>query len=86
LDVVFGGGRGIIVSVPAPSRPAQKILDQNAELAARLKVSEESLRQLKASHEQLQAEHAQAHFPHISECISGNFPPGDLSGRTTRAR
>ena len=46
--------------MPAPSRPAQKILDQNAELAARLKVSEESLRQLKASHEQLQAEHAQA--------------------------
>ena len=28
----------------------------------------------------------QSHFPHISECISGNFPPGDLSGRTTRAR
>ena len=36
------------------------ILDKNAELAARLKVSEESLRQLKAAHEQLQAEHVQA--------------------------
>jgi transposase len=32
-------------------------VDQNAELAARLKVSEESLRQLKQAHEQLQAEH-----------------------------
>jgi transposase len=42
--------------VPAIPRPAQ-ILDQNAELAARLKVSEESLRQLKQAHEQLQSEH-----------------------------
>jgi transposase len=42
--------------VPALPRPAQ-LLDENAELAARLKVSEESLRQLKQAHEQLQAEH-----------------------------
>jgi len=42
--------------VPALPRPAD-LLDQNAELAARLKVSEESLRQLKQAHEQLQAEH-----------------------------
>ena len=42
--------------MPAPPRPAH-LLDQNAELAARLKVSEETLRQLKQAHEQLQAEH-----------------------------
>jgi len=42
--------------VPAIPRPAH-LLDQNAELAARLKVSEESLRQLKQAHEQLQAQH-----------------------------
>jgi transposase len=42
--------------VPAIPRPA-RLLDENAELAARLKVSEESLRQLKQAHEQLQAEH-----------------------------
>ena len=24
------------------------------------------------------------HFPHISEGICGNFPPGELSGRATR--
>ena len=41
--------------MPLP-RPAH-LLDQNAELAARLKVSEESLRQLKQAHEQLQVEH-----------------------------
>ncbi len=27
-----------------------------------------------------------AHFPHISEGICGNFPPGDLSETATRAR
>jgi transposase len=42
--------------VPSPPRPAG-LLDRNAELAARLKVSEESLRQLKQAHEQLQTEH-----------------------------
>lgn len=42
--------------MPAIPRPAH-LLDQNAELAARLKVSEESLRQLKQAHEQLQAQH-----------------------------
>jgi transposase len=42
--------------VPAIPRPAH-LLDKNAELAARLKVSEKSLRQLKQAHEQLQAEH-----------------------------
>ena len=42
--------------MPTLPRPAQ-LLDQNAELAARLKVAEESLRQLKQAHEQLQAEH-----------------------------
>ena len=26
------------------------------------------------------------HFPHISDGICGNFPPGDLSGRATGAR
>jgi transposase len=45
--------------VPAPPR-AHKLLDQNAELAARLKVSEESLRQLREAHEQLQVQHRQA--------------------------
>ena len=45
--------------MPAPPRPHQ-LLDQNAELAARLKVSEESLRQLREAHEQLQAQHRQA--------------------------
>jgi len=45
--------------VPAPPRPT-KLLDQNAELAARLKVSEESLRQLREAHEQLQVQHRQA--------------------------
>lgn len=44
-----------------PAEPRHStILDKNAELAARLKVSEESLRQLKAAHEQLQAELHQA--------------------------
>jgi transposase len=45
--------------VPAPSRTHQ-LLDQNAELAARLKVSEESLRQLREAHEQLQVQHRQS--------------------------
>jgi len=45
--------------VPVLPRHAN-ILDQNAELAARLKVSEESLRQLKQAHEHLQAEHRTA--------------------------
>ena len=45
--------------MPAPPRPT-KLLDQNAELAARLKVSEESLRQLREAHEQLQVQHRQA--------------------------
>ena len=44
--------------MPAPPR-AHQILDQNAELAARLKVSEESLRQLREAHEQLQVQHRQ---------------------------
>jgi transposase len=44
--------------VPAPPRSHQ-LLDQNAELAARLKVSEESLRQLREAHEELQAQHRQ---------------------------
>ena len=44
--------------MPAPPRPT-KLLDQNAELAARLKVSEESLRQLREAHEQLQVQHRQ---------------------------
>jgi transposase len=44
--------------VPAPPRTHQ-LLDQNAELAARLKVSEASLQQLREAHEQLQAEHRQ---------------------------
>ncbi len=44
-----------------PAEPRHStILDKNAELAARLKVSEETLRQLKAAHEQLQAELHQA--------------------------
>jgi hypothetical protein len=42
--------------VPTLPRAAQ-LLDQNAELAARLKVAEESLRQIKQAHEQLQTEH-----------------------------
>jgi transposase/DNA-binding transcriptional regulator YdaS (Cro superfamily) len=45
--------------VPAPPRTHQ-LLDQNAELAARLKVSEASLQQLREAHEQLQAEHRQS--------------------------
>jgi transposase len=45
--------------VPAPPRSHQ-LLDQNAELAARLKVSEASLQQLREVHEQLQAQHHQA--------------------------
>jgi transposase len=45
--------------VPAPPR-AHQLLDQNAELSARLKVSEESLRQLRDAHEQLQVQHRQA--------------------------
>ena len=45
--------------MPAPPRSNQ-LLDQNAELAARLKVSEESLRQLREAHEQLQVQHHQA--------------------------
>jgi len=45
--------------VPSPPRSHQ-LLDQNAELAGRLKVSEESLRQLREAHEQLQAQHRQA--------------------------
>jgi transposase len=44
--------------VPAPPRSNQ-LLDQNAELIARLKVSEESLRQLREAHEQLQVQHRQ---------------------------
>ena len=44
--------------MPAPPRPHQ-LLDQNAELSARLKVSEESLRQLREAHEQLQVQHRQ---------------------------
>jgi transposase len=46
--------------VPAPPRPAQNLLDKNAELAARLKVSEETLHQIKQAYEQLQTEHRQA--------------------------
>ena len=42
--------------MPALPRPAD-LLDQNAELAARLKVAEESFRQLKQAHEQLEAKH-----------------------------
>lgn len=45
--------------MPAPLRHTH-ILDKNAELTARLKVSEESLRQVRQAHEQLQAEHRQA--------------------------
>jgi transposase len=45
--------------VPAPPR-AHQLLDQNAELAARLKLSEESLRQLREAHEELQVQHRQA--------------------------
>ena len=45
--------------MPAAPRPAT-ILEKNAELTARLKVADESLRQIKAAHEQLQAEHRQA--------------------------
>ncbi len=45
--------------MPAPPR-AHQLLDQNAELSARLKVSEESLRQLREAHEQLQVQHHQA--------------------------
>jgi transposase len=44
--------------VPAPPR-SNPLLDQNAELAARLKVSEETLRQLREAHEQLQVQHRQ---------------------------
>jgi len=44
--------------VPAPPR-SNPLLDQNAELAARLKVSEETLRQLREAHEQLQVQHCQ---------------------------
>jgi len=45
--------------VPAAPRPAT-ILEKNAELAARLKVSEETLRQAREAYEQLQAEHRAA--------------------------
>lgn len=45
--------------MPAPPR-AHPLLDQNAELAARLKVSEASLQQLREAHEQLQVQHHQA--------------------------
>lgn len=45
--------------MPAEPRHAT-ILDKNAELAARLKVSDESLRQIRQAYEQLQAEHRQA--------------------------
>jgi len=45
--------------VPAPPR-AHPLLDQNAELAGRLKVSEASLQQLREAHEQLQVQHHQA--------------------------
>jgi transposase len=45
--------------VPAPPR-AHQLLDQNAELAARLKLSEDSLRQLREAHEELQVQHRQA--------------------------
>jgi transposase len=44
--------------VPAPPRSHQ-LLDQNAELAARLKVSEVSLQQLREAHEELQVQHRQ---------------------------
>ena len=44
-----------------PAEPRHStILEKNAELAARLKVSEESLQQLRAAHEQVQAELHQA--------------------------
>ena len=46
--------------MPAPPRSAHQLLDQNAELAARLKVSEEALRQLREAHDQLQVQHHQA--------------------------
>ena len=52
--------RGKDLPVPAPSRPAQNLLDKNAELAARLKLSEDSLRQLREAHEELQVQHRQA--------------------------
>ena len=45
--------------MPAALRHNQS-LQKNAELQARLKVSEESLRQVKQAHEQLQGEHRQA--------------------------
>jgi len=45
--------------VPAALRHSQS-LEKNAELQARLKVSEESLRLIRQAHEQLQAEHRQA--------------------------
>ena len=45
--------------MPAAPRPAT-ILEKNAELAARLKVSEETLRQAREAYEQLQAEHRAA--------------------------
>ncbi|MGH8269220.1 MAG: IS66 family transposase, partial [Steroidobacteraceae bacterium] len=45
--------------MPAVLRHSQ-ILDENAELLARLRVSEEFLRQVKQSYEQLQGEHRQA--------------------------
>ena len=53
------GGHGIILSVPATPRPAT-ILEKNAELAARLKVFEKSLREAREAYEQLQAEHRAA--------------------------
>ena len=44
-----------------PAEPRHStILEKNAELAARLKVAEETVRQLKEAHEQLQAEHHHA--------------------------
>jgi len=47
-----------LYSPPVPTLPrAAQLLDQNAELAARLKVAEESLRQIKQAHEKLQTEH-----------------------------
>ncbi len=46
--------------MPTSARPGQQVLNQNAELTARLKVSEERLRQVKDAHEQLKAEHRHA--------------------------
>jgi transposase len=39
-DVVFGVGHGTINTVPTPAKSVREILDQNAELTARLRVAE----------------------------------------------